>query len=64
MCIVSWMKTYGGFIQHIQNPGKADADLSGETLVVVGSRDESATFPYGFFKWWKLDTNTGTFRLL
>ena len=40
------------------------ADLSGETLVVVGSRDESATFPYGFFKWWKLDTNTGTFRLM
>jgi len=40
------------------------ADLTGETLVVVGSRDESATFPYGFFKWWKLDTNTGSFRLM
>jgi hypothetical protein len=39
-------------------------NLEGETLVVVGSRDESATFPYGFFKWWRLDKNTGTFRLM
>lgn len=39
-------------------------NLEGETLLVVGSRDNSATFPYGFFKWWHLDTNTGTFRLL
>jgi len=38
--------------------------LEGETLIVVGSRDESETFPYGFFKWWKLETNTGTFRLI
>lgn len=39
-------------------------NLEGETLLVVGSRDSSATFPYGFFKWWHLDTNTGTFSLL
>jgi len=38
--------------------------LQGETLVVVGSREESAYFPYGFFKWWKLNPNTGTFHLL
>ncbi|MBN1889999.1 MAG: hypothetical protein JW850_18530 [Thermoflexales bacterium] len=38
--------------------------LEGETLVVVGSRDESATFPYGFFKWWQLETNTGTFQVI
>jgi hypothetical protein len=38
--------------------------LEGETLIVVGSRDESATFPYGFFKWWRLDTNMGSFRLM
>lgn len=37
--------------------------FAGETVVVVGSRDEAATFPYGFFKWWRLDTSTGTFRL-
>jgi hypothetical protein len=36
--------------------------LEGETLVVTGSRDESAVFPYGFFKWWQFENNTGTFR--
>jgi hypothetical protein len=39
------------------------AELKGETLVVVGSRADSTTFPYGFFKWWRLDKNTGKFRL-
>jgi hypothetical protein len=39
-------------------------NLEGKTLLVVGSRDSSATFPYGFFKWWHLDTNTGTSHLL
>lgn len=38
--------------------------LGGETLIVVGSRGEAATFPYGFFKWWELELNTGTFRLV
>lgn len=38
--------------------------LDGETLVVVGSRDDSATFPYGFFKWWQLETNTGKFSII
>lgn len=38
--------------------------LDGTTLLVVGCRDESSTFPYGFFKWWRLDTNTGMFRLM
>jgi hypothetical protein len=38
------------------------ATLPGETLVVVGSRDESKTFPYGFFKDWIYDTNIGRFR--
>jgi len=33
-----------------------------ETLVIVGSRSEAATFPYGFFKDWMLDTNTARFR--
>lgn len=37
------------------------AGMEGETVLVVGSRNESETFPYGFFKWWKLDSNTGTF---
>jgi hypothetical protein len=36
--------------------------LGGETLVIVGSRSESATFPYGFFKDWTLDANTARFH--
>jgi hypothetical protein len=39
----------------------ARTNLCGETLVVVGSRAEAETFPYGFFKWWSLDNNTGHF---
>jgi hypothetical protein len=39
-------------------------ELEGETLLVVGCKNESSTFPYGFFKWWWLETNTGTFRLM
>lgn len=35
--------------------------LEGETLLVVGSYDSSSTFPYGFFKWWRLENNTGMF---
>ena len=38
--------------------------LEGDTLVVVGTRGEVATFPYGFFKWWRLDKNTGRFGLM
>jgi hypothetical protein len=36
--------------------------LEGQTVVVVGCRDEAATFPYGFFKWWELENNTGKFE--
>ncbi len=36
--------------------------LTGETLLVVGTRSETATFPYGFFKDWTLDANTSRFR--
>ena len=35
--------------------------LAGRTLVVVGSRADADTFPYGFFSWWELETNTGRF---
>ncbi len=38
------------------------AELGGEVLLVVGSRAESASFPYGFFKWWRLEHNTGSFE--
>lgn len=35
--------------------------LEGETAIVVGSRNDAETFPFGFFSWWELDTNTGKF---
>lgn len=37
-------------------------NLQGQTLVIIGSRDKAEMFPYGFFKWWLLDKNTGTFQ--
>ena len=36
--------------------------LEGTTLLVVGSRSESWTFPFGYFGWWSLDTNAGKFQ--
>ena len=36
--------------------------LEGRTFVVVGSRNDADTFPYGFFKWWELNTHTGRFE--
>ncbi|MCY2928836.1 MAG: hypothetical protein NTV86_04955 [Planctomycetota bacterium] len=39
-------------------------DLSGETLVVIGCREDAESFPHGFFKWWRLETNTGQLRLM
>lgn len=38
--------------------------LDGETIVAVGSRGEAAAFPYGFFKWWRLESKAGVFRLM
>jgi hypothetical protein len=38
--------------------------LEGRTVIVVGSRGDAETFPYGFFKWWRLDRNTGQFHLM
>src|SRR5205823_5448034 len=35
--------------------------LGGETCLVVGNRGEAETFPYGYFKVWGLDPNTGRF---
>ena len=36
--------------------------LHGETVVVIGTRDEADTFPYAFFKWFVLDHSTATLR--
>jgi hypothetical protein len=35
--------------------------IGGETLLIVGSKNEAATFPYGFFKDWQFDVNLGRF---
>ncbi|MDE2981418.1 MAG: hypothetical protein OXU74_09505 [Gemmatimonadota bacterium] len=38
------------------------ARLCADTLVFVGSRRESHTFPYGFFRAWRLNPNLGRFE--
>ena len=35
--------------------------IGGETMLIVGSRNDSGTFPYGFFKDWHYDMNLGRF---
>ena len=36
--------------------------LGGETVLVVGNRGEGETFPWGYFKCWRLDANLGRFE--
>ena len=36
--------------------------LLGETVLIVGNRGEDETFPWGYFKMWKLDPNVGRFE--
>jgi hypothetical protein len=36
--------------------------LDGQTVLVVGNRGEGETFPWGYFKFWVLDTNLGRFE--
>ena len=38
------------------------AGLGGETAVVIGNRGDGETFPWGYFKFWKLDANLATFE--
>jgi hypothetical protein len=38
--------------------------LKGETVMVVGNRGENETFPWGYFKFWILNTNLGRFEKL
>ena len=42
-------------------PIEQRTSVEGSTLLIVGSRAEESTFPYGFFKDWVLDKNTGRF---
>jgi hypothetical protein len=36
--------------------------IRGDTTVIIGNRGGSETFPYGYFRAWTLDTNTGRFE--
>jgi len=36
--------------------------LKGQTVFVMGNRGEGETFPWGYFKFWMLDTNVGQFE--
>jgi hypothetical protein len=36
--------------------------LLGETILVMGSKGEGSTFPWGYFKMWKLESNSGRFE--
>jgi hypothetical protein len=38
------------------------AALGGQTVLVVGNRGEGETFPWGYFKFWLLDSNLGRFE--
>ena len=43
-------------------PVKQRTNFVGETLIVVGSYAAAEAFPYGFFKWWRLEKNVGRIR--
>jgi hypothetical protein len=36
--------------------------LEGQTVLAVGNRGEGETFPWGYFKFWILNTNLGRFE--
>ena len=36
--------------------------LDNRTLLITGSRGEGETFPYGYFKVWRLNPNIGAFE--
>ncbi len=49
----------------VQSMSLADRTaLDGETVIAVGYRNQAETFPYGYFKWWRLNANVGNFELL
>ena len=58
------LELVGSVGQAVVNPLQPDerTALKGENLLVVGNRGESETFPYGFFRAWKLNMNTGRFE--
>jgi len=39
-------------------------NINGETIICIGYRNNSGTFPYDFFRWWHLDKNLGSIAKL
>jgi hypothetical protein len=35
--------------------------LEGETLLVIGSRSDGGSFPWGYFRFWRFDRGVGRF---
>ena len=54
----------GTVAQAVLNPLSPEerASVKGDTLLVVGTRGVSESFPYGFFHAWRLNLNTGRFE--
>jgi hypothetical protein len=36
--------------------------ITGDTVLIVGNRGDGETFPWGYFKFWRLDGNLGRFE--
>lgn len=36
--------------------------IAGDTVLIVGNRGDGGTFPWGYFKFWRLDGNLGRFE--
>jgi hypothetical protein len=43
-------------------PPEQRTAIGGQTVLAVGNRGEGETFPWGYFKFWILDTNLGRFE--
>jgi len=39
-------------------------NVRGRTLVCIGTRADAENFPFGFFRWWRLNLNTCNFEVL
>lgn len=37
-------------------------EIGGDTLIIVGNRGDGDSFPWGYFKCWRLDVNLGRFN--
>jgi len=37
-------------------------NIDGETMIIVGNRGDGDSFPWGYFKCWRLDANLGRFN--